>query len=165
MTSEAPEPRERQLEVARTIALDLLTARQRSIKELRDAMAKRNVPADVADEVLERFGEVGLVDDSAFAASLVASRSRYSQRGRARIRQELQAKGVDRDIAADALEALDPGEELESARAVAAKRARSLAGLEPQVARRRLAGVLARRGFPSDVVTRVLGEVLGSDVD
>ena len=92
MTSEAPEPRERQLEVARTIALDLLTARQRSIKELRDAMAKRNVPADVADEVLERFGEVGLVDDSAFAASLVASRSRYSQRGRARIRQELQAK-------------------------------------------------------------------------
>ena len=146
MTSEAPEPRERQLEVARTIALDLLTARQRSIKELRDAMAKRNVPADVADEVLERFGEVGLVDDSAFAASLVASRSRYSQRGRARIRQE-------------------PGDELESARAVAAKRARSLAGLEPQVARRRLAGVLARRGFPSDVVTRVLGEVLGSDVD
>ena len=50
-------------------------------------------------------------------------------------------------------------------RAVAAKRARSLAGLEPHVARRRLAGVLARRGFPSDVVTRVLGEVLGSDVD
>lgn len=161
MTSEEPYSRERQLEVARTIALDLLTYRQRSVQELREGLAKRNVPADVAEEVLERFGEVGLVDDRSFAATLVASRARFRQRGRARIRQELRAKGIDQATAAEALDQLDPDDELAGARAVAAKKARSLQGLDPQVARRRLAGALARRGFGSDIVTRVLAESLG----
>lgn len=160
-----PDSRERQLEVARTIALDLLTLRQRSVLELRQAMAKRNVPADVADEVLERFGEVGLVDDQAFASTLVASRTRFSGRGRARIRQELQVKGVDREIADEALAAISPEEELEAARAVARKKARSLAGLEAHVARRRLAGVLARRGFTTSVVSQVLAEEIGTHSD
>ncbi|HQD23321.1 MAG TPA: regulatory protein RecX [Arachnia sp.] len=151
-----------QLEVARTIALDLLTARQRSAHELRAGLLRRRTPPDVADEVVERLAGVGLVDDVAFAEALTTSRVTHSQRGRARIRQELREKGVDREVAEAALAELDPEAELEGALALARRRARSLAGLEPHVARRRLAGVLARRGYSPSIVSTALAEALGS---
>lgn len=161
MTSEQGDQRATQLEVARKIALDLLAVRQRSEHELRVAMAKRKVPDDVADELVERFTEVGLLDDATFAAALTTTRSTLSQRGRARIRQELQLKGVDREVADAALAEIDPEAEREAALAVARKRMRTLAGLEPHVARRRLAGVLARRGFSGSLVSSVVQQVLG----
>ena len=164
MTSEptTPDGGATQLEVARKIALDLLAVRARSEHELRQAMARRNVPADIADELLSRFVEVGLIDDAAFAATLVRSRSEFSHRGRSRIRQELREKGVDREVAEAALAELDPEAELEGALALARRRARSLAGLEPHVARRRLAGVLERRWYSPSIVSTALAEALGS---
>ncbi len=154
-----------QLEVARKIALDQLNVRQRSVHELRTAMAKRNVPEDVAEEVLGRFREVGLVDDAAFAASLTASRSEFGLRGSRRIRQELQQKGVDREVADEVLSSLTREDERDAALRLAERRARSMSGLEPHVARRRLMGVLARRGFPSGIVTSVTDEVLERSED
>lgn len=149
------------MEVARKIALDLLAVRQRSEHELRVAMAKRNVPADVADEIVQRFVEVGLIDDAAFTEALVASRAGYGHRGRARIRQELQLKGIDREVADEALAGLDPQVERQAALELAERKARPMERLEPHVARRRLAGVLARRGFDVAVVASVVAEVLG----
>lgn len=148
--------------MARKIALDQLAARPRSAHELRAALARRNVPGDVADEIMERFTEVGLIDDEAFAAALTTTRATVAHRGRHRIRQELQAKGVDREVAEAALAELDPEAEAEAALELARKRARSMASLEPHVARRRLAGVLARRGFPSSVVSAAVEEALSS---
>lgn len=164
MTSErSAEERATQLEVARKIALDQLATRARSEHELRQKMAQRNVPADVADEIIERFTEVGLIDDASFAQALTTTRSEFGLRGRARIRQELQAKGIDRETADEALAELDPEAELEAARTLARRRVRSLASLERHVARRRLAGVLARRGFSGGIVSSVLEEVFASD--
>lgn len=165
MTSETPPSRESQLEVARKIALDQLATRQRSEHELRATMARRNVPADIIDELLERFTEVGLIDDEAFASSLATTRATVGQRGRYRIRQELAAKGIDREVAEAAVSDIDPEDEMEAALALAVKRARSLAALEPHVARRRLAGVLARRGFPSGVVSAAVAKALDEDAE
>lgn len=148
------------LEFARKIALDLLSVRPRSEAELRERLAKRNVPDEIVDELCERFKEVGLLDDAAFAATLAASRSKFSGRGRRRIREELRQKGVDAETAEEALAEISPDDELAAAREVATKRARSMASLEPHVARRRLAGVLARRGFSSSVVMQVVEETL-----
>lgn len=148
------------LEFARKIALDLLSVRQRSEAELREALAKRQVPEPIVDELCARFTEVGLLDDAKFAATLASSRSRFSQRGRVRIRQELRQKGVDDEVAAEAIAEISPDDELEAARAVAEKKMRSLRGLEYRVAQRRLAGVLARRGFSPDLVMRVTKEAL-----
>ena len=163
MTSEptTPDGRATQLEVARKIALDLLAVRARSEHELRQAMARRNVPADIADELLSRFVEVGLIDDAAFAATLVRSRSEFSHRGRARIRQELREKGVDREVAEEVLAELDPADERAAALELAYRKVRSMASLEQQVAYRRLAGMLARRGYGPGTVSSVLAEVLG----
>lgn len=163
LTSDQAGERATQLEVARKIALDQLAVRQRSAQELRLALGKRNVPTDIVDELLERFAEVGLVDDTAFASALAESRAKHSLRGKARIRQELRQKGVDRDVAEEALAELDPEDELTAAREIARRKARSLAGLDRQVARRRLAGVLARRGFSGSITSTVLSEFTGGD--
>lgn len=164
MTSErSAEERATQVEVARKIALDQLATRARSELELRQKMARRNVPEDVAEEIIARFTEVGLIDDAAFAQALTASRAEFGLRGRARIRQELQAKGIDREVADEALAELDPEDEREAALTLARRRMRSLANLERHVARRRLAGVLARRGFSSGIVSSVLEDVLATD--
>ena len=53
--------------VARTILLDALTGQARSRQELRQKLAKKDVPDDLAERLLDRFTEVGLVDDEAFA--------------------------------------------------------------------------------------------------
>lgn len=148
------------LEFARKIALDLLSIRDRSEGELRDKLAKRNVPQEIIDELCARFTEVGLLNDERFAETLVQSRSQFSNRGRARIRQELRQKGISDEIAQAALEEVTTEDELESARAVAEKRRRSLEGLEWHVQQRRLAGVLARRGFSPSVVMQCVQEVL-----
>ncbi len=160
-TSDPTGERATQVEVARTIALNLLTARQRSAHELRMAMARRHVPEDVADEIIERFTEVGLIDDAAFAAALTSSRSGPGLRGPRRIRQEMQSKGIERDVAEEALAALSPEEERAAALTLARRRMRTLSALEPAVAKRRLYGVLARRGFGGAVVASVVDEVVG----
>ncbi|HSO68191.1 MAG TPA: regulatory protein RecX [Arachnia sp.] len=161
MTSEVPAERATQLEVARKIALDQLAVRQRSEQELRTAMARRGVPEDVADEILERFSDVGLVDDASFAASLTASRSGFGLRGKMRIRQELQTKGIERHVADEALAGLSRDDERRAALTLARRKMRSMAALEPAVARRRLYGALARRGFDGGVVASVVDEVMG----
>src|SRR5690606_25077958 len=69
-------------EVARTIALRLLSAAPRSRAQLAEKLAARDVPEDVAGALLDRYEEVGLLDDAAYADMLV--RTRHAERGLAR---------------------------------------------------------------------------------
>lgn len=150
--------------VAREVVLRLLTARARTRDELERALSARGVPEEAAAEVLDRFGELGLVDDAGFAQAWVEGRQRAGRSTRV-IRQELRTKGVDADTIAETMEGLDPGADLRAAVAFAEKRARALAGVEPAVRYRRLAGALARRGFGPATVGQVLREVLGRSND
>ena len=85
--------------MARQILLRRLTDQPRSRAELAKALAKRRVPDDVATRVLDRFTEVGLIDDAAFARSWVESRQRGRGLARGRSPHELRTKGVDRETA------------------------------------------------------------------
>ncbi len=145
---------------ARQIVLRQLTAAPRSRAQLEQALRRKNCPDDVAATVLDRMEEVGLVDDEAYAGMLV--RSQQAGRGLATraLRQELRRKGVDDDTAAAALADVDPHAEEERARALVAKRLRSMHGLEPQVQTRRLAGMLARKGYDAEVAMRVVRDAV-----
>lgn len=149
---------------AREIVLRQLTTRARSRAELERALDARGVPVEEAGEVLDRFAEVGLVDDSDFAVQWVESRQRAGRSTRV-IRQELRTKGVEENTVADALSRLDDDADYRAARAFAERRVSALRGVEPAARVRRLAGALARRGFPSGVVARVVREVTGPDAD
>jgi regulatory protein len=154
--------------VARSIALRLLTGAPRTRAQLREAMAKRDVPDEVAEQVLDRFEEVRLVDDAEYAELWV--RSRHTGRGLARraLAQELRHRGVDAETASEALDQLDDDTELQTARELVARRLTSTRRLDRDARIRRLAGMLARKGYSSGVAMRVVREALdaeGEDID
>jgi regulatory protein len=148
--------------VARAILLRALTGQARSRKELRDRLAKKDVPPELAERLLDRFTEVGLVDDEAFARSWVESRQRSRGLARRALAQELRRKGVDDETARTALDDLDPGEEREAARQLVRKKLRSLRDVDHVTATRRLAGLLARKGYPAGLAFAVVREELGA---
>ena len=145
--------------MAREIALRRLSVRARSRKELAQDLKSRDVPADAAATVLDRFAEVGLIDDAAFAQEWVEGRGRRS--GAGRLHHELRLKGVAEEHIAEAIGARDEGVDLTNARELAARKAASMKGLDKVVRQRRLTAFLGRRGFSSAVIRRVVGEVLG----
>jgi regulatory protein len=154
--------------VARRILLDQLTGQPRSRSELARSLAKKRVPEPLAARLLDRFEEVGLVDDAAFAREWV--RSRQSSRGLARrvLAQELRRKGVDDQTARDALDEVDPQDEVESARRLVHRKLRGMASLDRDVVIRRLTGMLARKGYSASLAFRVVREaveVVGHEVD
>ncbi|WP_407643080.1 regulatory protein RecX [Actinotalea fermentans] len=143
--------------VARAIALRLLTSAPRSRQQLAEAMARRDVPEDVANRVLDRFTEVGLIDDAEYARMLV--RSRHESRGLARraLAVELRRKGIDPELATEALGQVDDDAEQASARELVRRRWRP--GLDRDVQTRRLLAMLARKGYPSGLSHRVVAEM------
>jgi regulatory protein len=146
--------------VARAIVLRKLAAQSRTRAELERALKRKQVPDDAARTVLDRMESVGLVDDETFARDWVESRQQRRHLSKSALRRELTAKGVERSEIDTALDVVDGEDELTAARALAAKKARSTVGLDGQVRYRRLAGVLARRGFSPSVASRVLAETL-----
>lgn len=153
--------------VARKILLDQLTGQARSRKELSDRLASRNVPDDIAARLLDRFEEVGLIDDEAFARSWIASRGSVGSGGgkglaRRALAQELRRKGVDDEVAREALDEIDPDDEEAAARVLVAKKLRSLSRVDDATATRRLVGMLARKGYGSGLAFAVVRDELAA---
>ena len=146
--------------VARKILLDQLTGQARSRSELAGKLAKKGVPDALSERLLDRFEEVGLVDDEAFARAWVQSRQPGKGLARRALAQELRRKGVDDEVAQVALDEVDPDDEVEAARALVRRKLRTAVRLDRDVAVRRLTGMLARKGYPSGVCFRVVREEL-----
>ncbi|CAB4711141.1 MAG: regulatory protein RecX [Actinobacteria bacterium] len=146
--------------VARKILLDQLTGQARSRRELSDKLAKKLVPEEIATRLLDRFEEVGLVDDEAFARAWVASRQPGKGLARRALAQELRRKGIDDEVAREALDEIDPADEEQAARVLVRKKLRSLARVDDQTATRRLVSMLARKGYGSGVAFAVVKDEL-----
>jgi len=149
--------------VAKSICLKLLTMSPKTRAQLADALAAKGIPDDAAAAVLDRYTEVGLIDDAAFAQAWVSTRQAGRRLANRALAQELHHKGIDKDIAGAALATLDPDAEEDSARTLVHRRLRSMTSLEPHVATRRLLGMLARKGYPSEVSLRVVRESVSAE--
>ena len=158
-----PEPEADPLGVARQICLQQLEARPRTRAELAAVLARRNVDADVAEQVLSRFTDVGVIDDAAFSELWVSSRHRGKGLAGGALRQELRRKGVDDEVIGEAVERLDSSTELATARALVDRRQASTRGLPPEARVRRLAGMLARKGYAAGTAFRVVREALADE--
>lgn len=138
--------------------------RAHSRAELEQALANRDVPDDVAAELLDRFSELDLVDDVAFAEQWVSSRHRTRGLSRRALSDELRRKGIAADVIVEATSAVAHDDEVAAAMALARKKLRSMGSVtDPVVIRRRLAGALARRGYGPEIVYPVVVSVLADD--
>ena len=149
---------------ARHVCLRLLTLAPRTRSQLAEALRKRGIPDEVAEDVLGRFADVGLIDDAAFARAWVESRH-YSRglAGRA-LSAELKQRGVAaEEIRAAIAEQLGPDAEISAARGLVERKLAGTRGLPPEQRTRRLAGMLARKGYPAGLSFRVIREALEAE--
>ncbi|MFC6358214.1 regulatory protein RecX [Luteococcus peritonei] len=151
--------------VAREIALRRLTMRDHSRQELDEKLAAKDVPDEVRTELLDRFEELGLVNDAHFAEQWTRARRTSRKLSGYAVRRELQSKGVDREVIDQTLEPIDHQAEVELATELARKKWRQVHQLPREVAYRRMAGALARKGYGPAVVSEVVREVMQGDPD
>lgn len=149
--------------VARILVLRRLDSAPRTRAELETYLRKRGVPDEAAAQVLDRFEEVGLIDDAAYAQGWVSSRHGSRGLGRRAVAAELRRKGVSADIVAAALEPIDEGQERERARALAVARLPQVLGLPYPTQVRRLMGALTRRGYDVAMASEVVRQVVAGE--
>jgi regulatory protein len=145
---------------ARSIALRLLESAPRTRAELERALARRGVPVDAATAVLDRFVDVGLIDDEAFAQAWVTSRHTGRGLGRRALANELTRRGVARETVADAVATVSSDDEETAARALVVRRVRTMHGLPADTQVRRLVGMLGRKGFSQALAVRIAREAV-----
>lgn len=150
------------LEAAHRAALRALARRAHARFDLRRRLLQKQHPPAAVDGALERLSAAGLIDDARFAVDYAAAKARRG-RGPSRLMRDLQAQGVDRRVAEDAVrtslaaEGVDPAQ---AVRALAERRAQQLAGLPAPVKKRRLVAFLVRRGFGGQEIRETL-ETIG----
>ncbi|MEI8080362.1 MAG: regulatory protein RecX, partial [Actinomycetes bacterium] len=154
----APDPPTR--EQAREYLLNSLNYAPRTRQQLDDLLAKRNTPPDIAKALLDRFEEVGLINDGEFAQAWV--RYRHASKGLSRraLARELSLKGVSQADIEAALEQVDAQDERDAAFALAERKVRALARFDAAAQQRKLVAMLMRRGHAPGVASDVAREVV-----
>ncbi|MEN9714496.1 MAG: hypothetical protein RLZZ164_1160 [Actinomycetota bacterium] len=140
---------ERQEQRARNVLLYQLSRSAKSAKQCRDILAKREIDPEIAEAVIQRYIEVGLIDDLLYAQTIVSARRKFKGMAKTAIKRELGEKGIAPALIESATENLDAESELASATDLAIKRIGRLATLDKVVRERRLMGYLARKGYSS----------------
>jgi regulatory protein len=145
---------------ARQICLRMLTAAPRTRAQLAAALRRGSVPDETAEAVLSRFADVGLIDDAAFARAWVESRHHSRGLSRRSLSAELRRNGVANEDIREAVDTLDPEQEVATARRLVEQKMAATRSQPPEARARKAAGLLARKGYPPGLVFRLIKEFL-----
>lgn len=159
---EPPLTPERMTELARNMVLRKLTRAPQTRQQLFDYLEERGIPQEIADAVLARMSDVGLINDAEYAAMFV--RSKRNTRGLAPrvLAQELRQRGVDAAIIDEELSGITADDDRELARSLVQKKLSAVARFDRDTQVRRLTGMLLRKGFNSGLAFEVVREELGA---
>jgi regulatory protein len=158
--------RESQAQHTMDRALNMLAFRARSIRELRRSLVRKGELEAQVDAAIERLIAMGVLDDREYARGYVHAKVTGPGFSRRRLRGELARRGVARDVADEAIDAVFAQDQVDEdgiIERVARKKARTLARLDDATRRRRLYAFLARRGYELDDIRRVMERVLTAD--
>ncbi len=134
------------VEKAFNAALNFLSFRPRSRREIENYFRRRKLEPDVGAAVVERLERIGVLDDREFARYWVENRQTFRPRGTRALKAELRQKGIESEIIDDTL--ADLGDEEETAYRAGMKKARSYSTADEREFFRKMLGFLQRRGFP-----------------
>jgi regulatory protein len=147
-------------DAAKQVLLRRLSNAPRTRKELAKDLKDKDISDEVANVALDRFEEVGLINDQALALNYVSSQHERKGIGKNALRQQLRAKGVSDDVALEAISQISDDQEFQAAFALACKKIRSLQKDDAKTQLRKIVGVLARKGYSSNLAFRVAKEVI-----
>ena len=145
---------------ARQVCLRLLAIAPRTRAQLASALRRRGIPPATSETVLGRFTDVGLIDDAAFARAWVESRHYSRGLSRRSLSAELRRQGIETEEIREAVDTLDPEQEVATARRLVERKMAATRGQSAEARVRRAAGTLARKGYPPGLVFRLIKEIL-----
>lgn len=151
----------------RNYAYFYLNIRPRTVREIRDYLAKKakkfNIPLEVIDPVITRFLELKLLDDHEFVRWYVEGKFASSQKSVFLLRQELTKVGVAKDII-DEFFAEYVSDDSAAAREALSPKWRRFSTISDQKARfQKAASFLSRKGFSYDIIKKTIAEYEGGE--
>jgi regulatory protein len=146
-------------EKARGWLLGRLTRGPRSKAQLARMLAEKGVPEEVAQPLLDRFEDVGLIDDASYARAFARDRRQSRGLAKSALRRELGQAGVDQELVTEALEEYSAEDDLDLAISLVEKRWQGLARLERDARYRRISSYLGRRGFSGSTISTAIRTV------
>ena len=152
------------LELTREAALSSLDRAMQSRNGLAAKLIRRGYPEPLVVQVLDRLVGVGLLDDSLYAQAIVRARAERGHAKRA-ISAELARRGVESDVASEAVDLLDSEQQMDAAERVAVKSVQRCAGLAYEVKARRAYGAVSRRGFSPSIAAAAVTKALAESSD
>ena len=126
-------------------------------------MHRGGVPAEAAEAILVRFTDAGLIDDAAFARAWVESRHHSRGLSKRSLSAELRRNGVENEQISEAIDTLDPEQEVATARRLVERKMAGTRGRPPETRVRQAAGMLARKGYPPGLAFRLIREVMQAE--
>ncbi len=146
-----------------TFALNLLTFRARTEKEVEKRLKERGYPQEIIEEIIEKLIKLKYLDDKSYADDFIRNRVKYGTR---KLKIDLRQKGIDNEMVQECLdECLDAETEFARALCEAQKALKTIRPPYDRLVINRLRGRLARRGFTGDVINQVMNEIKLLDID
>ncbi|ALX48959.1 recombinase RecX [Lentibacillus amyloliquefaciens] len=142
-----------------TLAINYLSYRMRTKKEMRDYLVQKEVDEEHISQIMKKLNEEGLTDDREFARSFVRTRMNTSSKGPILVRQELLQKGVAEELASEAVAIYSFDVQFEKALKLAEKNLRSNSKKSFRQQVQKMQGTLMQKGFTGDVVKEVTSEL------
>ncbi|MFM7140268.1 MAG: regulatory protein RecX, partial [Actinomycetes bacterium] len=121
-----------QNQIAKQVLLRRLSNAPRTRKELAQDLKKKNIEEDVAQVALDRFEELGLINDKTFSENFVSATHQRRKLGKKALKQQLRSKGVSDEIANQAISQISDEDEFKAALTLALKKIRSIQHDDPQ---------------------------------
>ena len=154
-----------QNQIAKQVLLRRLSNAPRTRKELAQDLKKKKIEEDIAQIALDRFEELGLINDQTFSENYVSTTHERRKLGKKALKQQLRSKGVSEEIAIQAISQISEDDEFKAALALALKKIRSIQKDDPQSQIRKIVGLLARKGYSSTLSFQVAKEVVNDFPD
>ena len=147
-------------------ALEFLSYRTRSEKEVRDKLKTKQAEPGIIEKVISKLKEKRFINDEEFARQWIENRERFKPRSLRLIKLELRQKGIEGEILEKVIQDLDfnSESELEQAKKLVEKRIDKVRDLPKQEIYQKLGRFLASKGFNWDTVKKAIDEVLDKGV-
>lgn len=144
---------------AKTYALRLLSYRSRSKKEMLERLKKKGFDSNLIDSTLKFLEDTGLINDKALVHDLIRYATETKSLGKRGIRMFLVRRGIERGLIDATLAHHESGAEEEAAAKFVERKLRTMENYPEDVVRRRLWGMLQRRGFSINVIQKALESI------
>jgi regulatory protein len=147
-------------------ALNFLSYRTRSEKEVRDKLEMKQADPEVIEKIIAKLKEKKFINDEEFSRQWVESRNRFKPRSLRLIKIELKQKGISDEILKKIGSNLEINldSDLCQAKKLVEKKIEKVKNLPKQEIYQKLGRFLASKGFNWDTIKKAIDEMLDNGV-